>query len=153
MYLHSWLKFSKPKDDSLCHFQKFQMSKYSMMLVTLKTKSRSKLCLAIKGLVIMHLRHKNQVFTSNGYWFRDIRPSHWSYLENLTLVHKIQKWGCSDLNFDMHCSSHQYGTPKTSGVLPLLTDRRMDGQTPDYRLCDGLCWVTSRQSLKAFAES
>ena len=47
-------------------------------LVTLKTKSRSGLWHAIKGLVIMQLRYTYQVCTSNGYLFMNIYLSHWS---------------------------------------------------------------------------
>ena len=54
-----------------------QMSKHSMILVTLKTKLRSNLSHAIKGLVIMHLGCLCQVSTPNGYWFMDICVSHW----------------------------------------------------------------------------
>ena len=56
-----WLmcaKSSNPEDDGLCHLQKFQMSKFSMILVNLKTQSRSNLPHTIKDLVIMHLGYK-----------------------------------------------------------------------------------------------
>ena len=85
MYLLSWQKPSKPKDDNLGHLQKFQMSKHSMILVTMKTRSRLNLWHAIRGLIIIHLRYKYHVCTSNGYWLMDIWPSNWFLLEKFNL--------------------------------------------------------------------
>ena len=42
------IKSSKPKDDSLCHLPKFQMWKNSLIVVTLKTRSRSNTWYALK---------------------------------------------------------------------------------------------------------
>ena len=64
----SWQKASKSKDDSLCHLQKFQIWKLSMIQVTLKTRSRPHLCHAINGLVIMQLRYKSLTQMATNLW-------------------------------------------------------------------------------------
>ena len=56
----------------------------------------------------------------------DIRWSHWLQLKNWTSMHKIQKWGCSDLvlgmpfNFLFRGSQVWYRTPWTSGLKTIF---------------------------------
>ena len=96
--------------------------KISVILVTLKTRSKSNISHAIKGLAIMPFRYKCQASISNGYLFVEICLSHWLWWENSTLTHKIQKWWCSDLILNMPCNIHLrclqvwYGAPGPSGL-------------------------------------